>query len=39
MGFGCDTGADAGPNGEDIIVDDSKSSYENTVTMVLFAGR
>ena len=25
----------AGPNGEDIIVDDSKSSFENTVTMVL----
>jgi hypothetical protein len=29
----------AGPNGEDIIVDDTKSSYENTVTMVLDQGR
>lgn len=29
----------AGPNGDDIIVDDSKSSYENTVTMVLSEGR
>jgi hypothetical protein len=29
----------AGPNGEDIIVDDSKSSFENTLTMVLTEGR
>ena len=29
----------AGPNGEDIIVDDSKSSVESTVTMVLSAGK
>jgi hypothetical protein len=29
----------AGPDGQDIIVDDSKSSYENTVTMVLLEGR
>jgi hypothetical protein len=29
----------AGPHGEDIIVDDSKSSYENTVTIVLAEGR
>ena len=29
----------AGPNGEDIIVDDSKLSAENTVTVVLSDGR
>jgi hypothetical protein len=29
----------AGPNGEDIIVDDSKSSFDNAVTMVLSGGR
>ena len=29
----------AGPNGEDVIVDDSKSSYQNSVTMVLADGR
>ena len=29
----------AGPNGEDIVVDDTKLSFEYTVTMVLSAGR
>jgi hypothetical protein len=29
----------AGPNGEDVIVDDSKSSFDNVVTMVLSDGR
>ncbi len=29
----------AGPNGEDIIVDESKLSFENTVTMVLSDGK
>jgi hypothetical protein len=29
----------AGPNGEDVIVDDSKSSFDNAVTMVIFDGQ
>ncbi len=29
----------AGPNGEDVIVDDGKGSFENTVTMVLSDGK